>query len=78
MDYVLTNAQYELLMCDAPFVSYNHEDTEGGEKKHTAKEMQELTRRWEEKRKAQEAKGQKVSLNDFLANGVDALKRNTK
>lgn len=75
MDYVLTNAQYELLMCDAPFVSYKNE---GGEKKHTAKEMQELTRRWEEKRKAQEAKGQKVSLNDFLVNGVDALKRNTK
>ena len=40
MDYVLTNAQYELLMCDAPFVSYKHEDTEGGEKKHTAKELQ--------------------------------------
>jgi hypothetical protein len=65
-------------MCDAPFVSYKNEDTEGGENKHTAKEMQELTRRWEEKRKAQEAKGQKVSLNDFLVNGVDALKRNTK
>ena len=40
MDWVLTCAQYELLMCDAPIVVYDKADTE--QKTHTAKEMEDL------------------------------------
>lgn len=73
MDWVLTNAQYELLIYDCPLVMYKKSDTH--DSKHTAKEMAELTRHWEERKKSQEEKGQKVSLNDFLINGVNALKK---
>lgn len=72
MDWVLTNAQYELFIYDCPLVLYKKTDSK--EKRHTAKEMAELTRRWEERKKAQEEKGEKVSINDFLANGINALK----
>ena len=44
MDWVLTCAQYELLMCDAPIVVYDKADTE--QKTHTAKEMEDLKRKW--------------------------------
>lgn len=77
MDWVLTNALYELLICDAPIVVYNNDDkTDKG--MHTSKEMKELTRKWEAKRKEQEAKGQRISLNDFIVNGVNAIKKETK
>lgn len=77
MDWVLTNALYELLICDAPIVVYNNDDkTDKG--MHTSKEMKELTRKWEAKRKEQEAKGQRISLNDFIVNGVNAIKKDTK
>lgn len=45
---------------------------------HTSKEMKELTKKWEAKRKEQEAKGQRISLNDFIVNGVNAIKKDTK
>ena len=76
MDWVLTCAQYELLMCDAPIVVYDKVDAE--KKTHTAKEMEELKRTGEAKRKEQEMKGQRVSLNDFMVNGVNAIKKDTK
>lgn len=77
MDWVLTNALYELLICDAPIVVYNNDD-KADKGMHTSKEMKELTRKWEAKRKEQEAKGQRISLNDFIVNGVNAIKKDTK
>lgn len=83
MDWVLTCAQYELLMCDAPIVVYDKADTE--QKTHTAKEMEDLKRKWEEKRKEREEKrkeremkGQRLSLNDFIVNGINAIPQDTK
>nr|DAW96502.1 MAG TPA: hypothetical protein [Bacteriophage sp.] len=76
MDWVLTCAQYELFMCDAPIVVYDKADTE--QKTHTAKEMEDLKRKWEEKRKEQEMKGQRISLNDFIVNGINAIPKDTK
>ena len=61
---VLTMAQVELLACDTPIVVYKR-DTKG--RKHTKKEMDELTRRWKEKN--QKCDGQRFSLNDFLRTG---------
>ena len=49
MDWVLTNAQYELLLCDAPVIIYDRdEDTP---KEHSKKEMDDLVARWNEKKK---------------------------
>ena len=76
MDWVLTCAQYELLMCDAPIVVYDKADTE--QKTHTAKEMEDLKRKWEVKRKEREMKGQRLSLNDFIVNGINAIPQDTK
>lgn len=77
MDWVLTCAQYELFMCDAPIVVYDN-DNNTGQKEHTANEMEDLKRKWEAKRKEQEMKGQRISLNDFMVNGVNAIKKDTK
>ena len=46
MDWVLTCAQYELFMCDAPIVVYDN-DNNTGQKEHTAKEMVDLKTRTE-------------------------------
>ena len=51
-------------------------DTE--QKTHTAKEMEDLKRKWEEKRKEREMKGQRISLNDFIVNGINAIPKDTK
>lgn len=77
MDWVLTYAQYELLVCDAPVVVYDNVDNVEG-KAHTAKEMEEMKKNWEAKRKEREEKGQRISLNDFMANGINAIRKNTK
>lgn len=73
MDCVLTNAQYELFLCDSPLVVYDRPDRE---KRHTAKEMDELKKKWEEKRRRREEQGQRFSLNDFLRKGAEALPTN--
>ena len=59
----LTLAQIELLASDTPLVVYKRDK----QKKHTKKEMDELVRKWNEK-KAQE-KGTKFSLGDFIRTG---------
>jgi hypothetical protein len=78
MDWVLSNAHLELLICDQPIISYKKkkEKTE-----HTKKEMDGLMAKWEAKRKAQGKDlsfkaGEKTSLNDFLRTGMDAFKQN--
>ena len=80
MDWVLTNAQLELLICDQPLIVYKKSKDET---KHTKKEMNEVMRKWEEKRRQQGKStdfttGSKVNLNDFLRTGMDAFKNNTK
>lgn len=80
MDWVLTNAQLELLICDQPLIVYKKSKDAA---KHTKKEMNEVMRKWEEKRRQQGKStdfttGSKVNLNDFLRTGMDAFKNNTK
>ena len=58
---VMTMAQIELLARDIPVVAYKKEK---GARKHTRNEMEELTRRWEEKRRKEGER--KISLNEFL------------
>ena len=72
MDCVLTNAQYELLMCDAPIVVYS-KDNDGKDKKHTQKEMDDLVKRWNETKNREEELGIRVNLNDFLVRGEEAI-----
>lgn len=71
MDWVLTNAQYELLLCDAPVIIYDRdEDTP---KEHSKKEMDDLVARWNEKKKKEKEQGIQVDFNDFLRRGIDAI-----
>lgn len=78
MDWVLSNAHLELLICDQPIISYKKQKEK---KDHTKKEMDDMMAKWEAKRKAQgkstdfKTEG-KTSLNDFLRTGMDAF--NTK
>lgn len=71
MDWVLTNAQYELLLCDAPVIIYDRDD--GTPKEHSKKEMDDLVARWNEKKKKEKEQGIQVNLNDFLRRGIDAI-----
>lgn len=78
MDWVLSNAHLELLICDQPIISYKKPKDN---KQHTKKEMDDIMAKWEAKRKAQGKStdfkaGEKTSLNDFLRTGMDAF--NTK
>lgn len=81
MDWVLTNAQLELLISDQPIISYKREKDDKG--KHTKKEMDDIMKKWEEKRKRQGKSldfrsGEKVNINDFMRTGMNAFKNNTK
>lgn len=71
MDWVLTNAQYELLLCDAPVIIYKRDDDTP--KEHSKKEMDDLVARWNEKKKKEKEQGIQVNLNDFLRRGIDAI-----
>lgn len=75
MDWGISNAKYELLVCDSPLIVYDHKKDNGGrDKTPTKKDMDDLVRKWEAKKAEDETKGIKVSLNDFINNGVEALK----
>lgn len=63
---VYTIAQIELLSFDVPLVVYKS-STVAKDKKHTRKEMENLTRIWEEKKRKEQ--GKKFDLNDFLRTG---------
>lgn len=66
---VYTIAQIELLCCDVPLVVYDKK-TKPKDKKHTRREMEELTRRWKEKKEKEKEQGTKFNLNDFLRTGI--------
>lgn len=82
MDWVLSNAKLELLICDQPIISYKKQN--GDKQNHTKKEMDDMMAKWEAKRKNQgknvgfKYEG-KTNLNDFLRTGMDAFNnKNTK
>lgn len=82
MDWVLSNAKLELLICDQPIISYKKQS--GENQNHTKKEMDDMMAKWEAKRKKQgknvgfKYEG-KTNLNDFLRTGMDAFNnKNTK
>lgn len=59
--WVMTSAQLELMACDQPIVIYNVK-----EKKHSKKEMEELTRRWQKKKNMEESRGEHFDIKNFL------------
>lgn len=63
----LTSAQIELGLADQPFVDYKSSKEKG---KHTRREMEELAKEWEEKRKARGGSmlngWNKVKMDDVL------------
>lgn len=78
MDWVLTNAQFELLISDQPIISYRRQKGKGN---HSKKEMDDMMAKWKAKREEQGKGtdfkvGEKINLNDFLRTGMDAF--NTK
>ena len=57
------------MVADQPLVVYPKTKNEGGSKKHTKKEMDDLYDRWMEKKKKEESLiGKKISLADYLNN----------
>ena len=57
------------MVADQPLVVYPKTKNEGGPKKHTKKEMDDLYDRWMEKKKKEESLiGKKISLTDYLNN----------
>lgn len=65
---VYTIAQIELFTCDVPLVVYGNKP-KSESKNHTRREMEELTRRWNEKKEREKNNGEKFNLNDFLRTG---------
>lgn len=61
----MTSAQIELMVMDVPLIQYD----KPGEKKHTKKELDKLTERWMARKKADEEKGIKFNINDFIKTG---------
>lgn len=82
MDWGISNAHLELLICDQPLISYKKNKSEKGN--HTKKEMDNIMEQWKAKREAQGKScdfrtGIKMNLNDFLRTGADAFNNtNTK
>ena len=57
------------MVADQPLVVYPNSKKEGGPKKHTKKEMDDLYDRWMEKKKNDGSLvGKKISLADYLNN----------
>lgn len=81
MDWVLSNAHLELLICDQPIISYKKRNDD--KPNHTKKEMDSIMAKWKEKRKAQGKDAgfksiKKTNFNDFLRTGMDAFNTNNK
>lgn len=53
------------MMADSPIIVYK----KTGENKHSKSEMEELTRKWKEKKEREKKEGKTVNFNDFLRNG---------
>ena len=64
-DWVYTCAQIELMVSDVPVISYKS----GGAKKHTKGEMDDLKRKWLEKK--EKSKEKHLDLNKFLGGALE-------
>ena len=62
---VLTIAQIELLSCDVPLVVSPPDK----DKPHTKREMEELTKKWQERHGRDFCNGKRFNMNDFLRTG---------
>lgn len=60
-----SSAQIELMIADSPVIIYK-KSSEGN--KHSKSELEDLTRRWKEKKQREAMEGKVVNLNDFLKN----------
>ena len=59
------------MVADQPLVVYPNAKKEGGTKKHTKKEMDDLYDRWMEKKNNEGSLiGKKISLADYLNNKI--------
>lgn len=59
------------MISDQPLVVYPKTKKEGGKKKHTLKEMDDLYDRWMEKKKKEGSLvGKKINLADYLNNKI--------
>lgn len=59
------------MISDQPLVVYPKTKKEGGQKKHTLKEMDDLYDRWMEKKKKEGSPvGKKINLADYLNNKI--------
>ena len=59
------------MISDQPLVVYPKTKKEGGQKKHTLKEMDDLYDRWMEKKKKEGSiVGKKINLADYLNNKI--------
>lgn len=59
------------MISDQPLVVYPKTKKEGGQKKHTLKEMDDLYDRWMEKKKKEGSLvGKKINLADYLNNKI--------
>lgn len=65
-NWVYSIAQIELIAIDVPLVLYSS----SSEKKHSKRELDELTRKWKEKKEKDEKNGVKFSLGDFISTGT--------
>ena len=59
------------MISDQPLVVYPKTKKEGGQKKHTLKEMDDLYDKWMEKKKKEGSLvGKKINLTDYLNNKI--------
>lgn len=56
------------MVADQPLVVYPKDDKE---KAHTKRRMDEVADKWAEKHKGKSLAGQKISLGDYLRNGLN-------
>jgi hypothetical protein len=61
--WVYTAAQIDLISCDVPCVVY---DKDKADKKHTKREMDDLTKRWKEKKEQEKKEGKEIDFSKFV------------
>jgi hypothetical protein len=62
--WVYTAAQIELISCDVPIVVYDKKDK--GDRKHSKREMDDLVRRWNEKKEKEKKEGKEFNFSDYV------------
>jgi hypothetical protein len=70
--WVHTAAQLELIACDVPLVVYDKPDRE--DRKHSKKEMDDLVKRWQEKKERERKEGKEFNFSEYINTPVDNFK----